>query len=120
MAVAAERNISVQDGNHREVGSNSNINTKFFCGNSKWKGHTDISCDERVSYLTNRYGLTRFEARESLLEESCTCSSSSLTATRNNYVNITKMITIRDPDETFQSSLELAPWDAPRPWGGVN
>ena len=28
------------------------------------------------------------------------------------------MITIRDPDETFQSSLELAPWDASEAVGG--
>ena len=102
--ISAQNNVGV-----------GNDNAIFFCGNHKWK-QTDISCDERVSYLVGRYRYdgSRFEARESLLEQNCACNASS-SATINNYVNMTRMILAA---EIAQPSTVLAPWDASEAIGG--
>jgi len=46
--------------------------TVSFCGDRKWKA-TDVSCDSRVSFLTDRYNLAIPMAIQAVLKENCAC-----------------------------------------------
>ena len=87
---------------------------KVFCGNNKWK-NTKYSCDHRVSYLMDRYGLSLVESRESALEENCACSASS-SATQDKHATMAENTPILE--EAIQSPIILAPWDASEAVGG--
>ncbi len=95
--------------------NNSTVSAKkVFCGNNKWKT-TKYSCDHRVSYLVNRYGLTLLESRDSTMEENCACGASSST-TQDSHASMAKITSILE--EGVQSSIMLAPWDASEAVGG--
>ena len=61
-----------------EVFLNNNVvgENLTFCGHQRWRATMKTSCNERVQYMTKRYGISDQEARISIMKnKDCICDS---------------------------------------------
>ncbi len=71
--------IANENNNEDEVFLNNNVvgeNLTSFCGHQRWRATMKTSCNERVQYITKRYGMSDQEARISIMKnKDCICDS---------------------------------------------
>jgi len=70
--------IANENNTEDEVFLNNNVvgENLTFCGHQRWRATMKTSCNERVQYITKRYGISDQEARISIMKnKDCICNS---------------------------------------------